>query len=136
MAIIALEGMYFRALHGFYPEENIVGNDFIVDVYVEADIRMAAMSDELYEPVEEDSEEDEDPLSVNYETIYLLCESEMRKTSKLLETVAQGIATRIHSHFSNVLGLRVRVRKLHPPLRGPVHSAYVEIATGVMAGRR
>lgn len=136
MAIIALEGMYFRALHGFYAEENIVGNDFVVDVYVEADIRMAAMSDELYEPVEEDSEEDETPLSVNYETIYLLCESEMRKTSKLLETVVHGIATRIHGQFANVLGVRVRVRKLHPPLHGRVDSAYVEVATGVMAGRR
>lgn len=140
MAIVALEGMYFRAFHGFYPEENTVGNDFILDVYVEADIEEAVEADNLYEPVEEDSEEDEEPLSVNYETIYLLCESEMRKTAKLLETVAQRIADRLHEYFtfekngdeiSLIQGARVRLRKMNPPLHGKVACAYVEVNTGV-----
>ncbi len=138
MAIIALEGMYFRAFHGFYPEENETGNDFLLDVYVETDIKSAADADELYEAVEEDSEEDERPLSVNYETIYLLCESEMRKTSKLLETVVQRINERILDYFNAdddeplIKGTRVRLRKLNPPLHGKVNCAFVEISTGSM----
>jgi len=140
MATIALEGMHFRAPHGFYAEENVTGNDFILDVYVEADTTLAAKTDNLYEEPEEEAEEDAPPLSVNYETIYLLCESEMRKTAKLLETVVQRIADRLHDYFkyeeddeeiSLIKGVRVRLRKLHPPLHGKVDAAYVEINTGV-----
>ncbi len=144
MAIIALEGMHFRAMHGFYPEENIVGNDFILDVYVEADISGAARTDELYEELDdEDAEEDIPPLSVNYETLYLICENEMRKTSKLLETVVQRIATRLHNYFTFeqdgeqiplIRGARVRLRKLNPPLNGKVDAAFVEISTGSFKG--
>ncbi|MBK7871073.1 MAG: dihydroneopterin aldolase [Saprospiraceae bacterium] len=140
MAIIALEGMHFRAFHGYYPEENITGTDFLLDVYVEADIEEAAETDNLYEEVEEDSEEDEHPLSVNYETIYLLCESEMRKTSKLLETVVQNISNRINEYFTFekdgkeialIKGMRIRLKKLNPPLHGKVDCAFVELSTGV-----
>ena len=37
MAVIALEGMRFFAYHGFYPEENIIGTNYVVDVYITAD---------------------------------------------------------------------------------------------------
>ena len=140
MATIALEGMHFRAFHGFYAEENITGNDFLLDVYVETDIEEAAETDNLYEEVEEDSEEDEQPLSVNYETIYLLCESEMRKTAKLLETVVQRIANRIDEYFTFkkngkeialIKGTRIRLKKLNPPLHGKVDCAFVELSTGI-----
>ncbi|HMN90615.1 MAG TPA: dihydroneopterin aldolase [Saprospiraceae bacterium] len=131
MAIIALEGAYFRANHGFYPEENETGNDFILDVYVDVDIELAAEMDELYEPVEQEATEDETPLSANYETIYLLCEQEMKKTSKLLESVAQRIADRLNDYFENLRGVRVRLKKVQPPLRGRVDCAWVEVRTGV-----
>ncbi len=139
MAIIALEGMHFRAEHGFYPEENAIGNQFVLDVYVEADISEAVETDELYEPAEEDAEEDGKPLSVNYETIYLLCAREMKKPSKLLETVVQRIADRLSDYFTITIddkeiclikGVRIRLRKLSPPLQGKVDSAFVEITTG------
>lgn len=131
MAIISLEGMHFYAYHGFYEEEQIVGTHYLLDVYVDTDISKAAMADELYEPVEEDSEEDEDPLSVNYETVYLLCKKEMQHKSKLLETVAQRIADRIDGYFDNIRGVKVRLKKLAPPLPGKVACAFVEIHTGV-----
>jgi dihydroneopterin aldolase len=145
MATIALEGMHFRAPHGFYAEENITGNDFILDVYVEADTTLAAKTDNLYEEPDEEAEEDAPPLSVNYETIYLLCESEMRKpVSKLLENVVQRIVLRLHRQFtfeqdeeqiSLIQGVRVRLRKLNPPLGGKVDAAFVEMSTGALRNR-
>jgi dihydroneopterin aldolase len=60
MAIIALEGIRLHARHGYYPEEEILGTEFIIDVYVETDTNEAAKSDELIH-------------TVNYETIYLIC---------------------------------------------------------------
>lgn len=131
MAIIALEGMHFYAYHGFYEEEQIVGGHYVLDVYVEVDIDAAAMADDLYEAAEEDSEEDVEPLSVNYETIFLLCKKEMQQSSKLLESVAQRIADRIGGYFSKARGTKVRLRKLQPPLPGKVAQAYVEVHTGV-----
>lgn len=133
MAIIALEGIQFYAYHGFYEEEQIVGGRFTVDVYVDVDISAAAIADELYTPVEEDEEEDAAPLSVNYETIYLLCKQEMQPPAKLLETVAQRISDRIEGYFTTVLGTKIRVKKYHPPLPGKADCAYVEVVTGSFA---
>lgn len=135
MAIIALEGMRFFAYHGYYEEEQIVGGYFVLDVYVDADISGAAMADELYEPAEEDAEEDQEPLSVNYETVFLLCKQEMKEPSKLLETVAQRIADRIEGYFDNANGVKVRLKKIQPPLPGKVDCAYVEVGTGVFGSK-
>ena len=117
MAIIALEGMHFYAFHGFYEEEQIIGNNFILDVHVDTATLRAAMSDDLYQ-------------TVNYETIYLICQAEMKKPTQLLEALAQRIADRLEEYFETLSGVRVRVRKLGPPLGGVVDSAYVEVGTG------
>ena len=116
-AIIALEGIRLYGRHGYYPEEEILGTEFIIDVYVEANIKEAAKSDELIH-------------TVNYETIYLICQREMKNTSSLIEKIAKSIADEIHDFFPQVWGVKVRLRKMHPPLGGTVHSAFVEIETG------
>jgi dihydroneopterin aldolase len=131
MAIIALEGIHFYAYHGYYEEEQILGGHYILDVYVDANISKATIADELYEAADEDADEDQAPLSVNYETIYLLCKQEMQIKSKLLESVAQRIADRIDGYFENSRGTKVRLRKLQPPLPGKVDQAYVEVQTGL-----
>jgi dihydroneopterin aldolase len=133
MAIIALEGMRFNAPHGYYPEEQVLGNEFILDVLVSTNFLVAAITDELYEEAEEDDEEEEmetSPNTVNYETLYLICQMEMRKPTKLLETLVNRIADRISKHFDEVTGLVVRLRKLNPPLGGRVDSAWVLTSRG------
>ena len=103
MATIALEGLRFYAYHGFYEEEQLLGTDFIVDVYVETDFSEAAEGDDLFS-------------TVNYETLFLLCQIEMKKTTKLLETLAQRILDKIDNQFEDLQGIKVRIRKLNPPL--------------------
>ena len=117
MATIALEGIHFYAYHGFYEEEQIIGNEYVIDVYVNTSTFAASVSDDLFR-------------TVNYETLYLICQMEMRKKHKLLETVAQRILDRINAQFDNAQGAKVRVRKLNPPIDGCVDSAYVEVDTG------
>ena len=73
MALIALEGVHFYAYHGFYEEEQIIGNNFILDVYVEANTGLAARTDDLFS-------------TVNYETIYRICQMEMRTTTTKQQT--------------------------------------------------
>lgn len=127
MALIVLEGIQFYAYHGYYEEERTIGNDFILDVMVNTDTEVAAEKDELYEGEEE---EEKTPATVNYETIFLLCQTEMRKPAKLLESLVERIADRIEDYFDNVDGLAIRLRKLHPPLGGRVDSAWVAITRG------
>ncbi len=125
MAIIALEGVRFYAYHGYYEEERVVGNEYILDVFVDAATQAAADEDDLFD------EESKDALTVNYEMLYQICRIEMRKPARLLETVVQRIVDRIDDQFDNVRGSRVKLRKCFPPLGGRVESSSVEVSTGV-----
>lgn len=114
MALIGLEGMRFFAYHGFYPEENVLGTEYVVDVYLETNFSNAAGADDLYQ-------------TINYETVYRICEVEMRTNSKLIEALAGRIVLNIKRQFSGLAGIKVRVRKMNPPLPGPVDNALVEV---------
>lgn len=104
MAIIALEGIRLHGRHGYYPEEEILGTEFIIDVYVETNIKEAADSDELMH-------------TVNYETIYLICQREMKNTSSLIEKTAQNIADEINDFFSASGGRQGQAQKNAPATR-------------------
>lgn len=107
--------MRFFAYHGFYEEERQMGTEFVLDVYVHLADRMGNMKDDLAN-------------TINYETIFLICQAEMRKTVQLLETVVERILTRLRTYFENkVSKVRVRLKKLNPPLGGQVDCAYIEI---------
>jgi len=116
MATIAVEGMRFYAHHGFYEEERIIGNNFVVDVYVETNPKghkKAVAQDDLYK-------------TINYETIYLVVQKVMRVETKLLETLADKIVYNIKQQFGGVKEMKVRVKKENPPLGGKVDCSYVE----------
>ncbi|MCB0706046.1 MAG: dihydroneopterin aldolase [Saprospiraceae bacterium] len=114
MATISLEGMQFYAYHGYYKEERIIGGEYIVDVYITTDVRKAAVKDDLAN-------------TINYETIYTICQMVMDEPAKLIETVAEKISLKIKHLYNNIKEMKVRVRKLNPPLNGPVAQAYVEV---------
>jgi dihydroneopterin aldolase len=113
MALIALEGMQFYAYHGFYKEEQLIGADYIVDVYITSDINQAAVADDLYK-------------TINYETVYLICEAAMRTNAKLIENVAARISLNLKFQFGGIKELKIRIRKKNPPLGGQVAHAMVE----------
>lgn len=113
MALIAIEGMHFFAYHGFYEEEQIIGNNFQVDVYLEVPTTPAATTDELSK-------------TINYETVYLICEAVMKKKVKLLETLAENISLNVKHQFKSLSTLKVRVTKFNPPLGGKVEKVWVE----------
>ena len=114
MALIALEGMQFYAYHGVYPEEQKIGTDYIVDVYIDTFVDKPAGSEELKD-------------TINYETVYLICEAVMRHPAKLIETVASRISLGIKNNWGFIKEMKVRVRKMNPPLGGIVKAAYVEV---------
>ena len=111
--IVSIEGLKFRAHHGFYDEERKTGNDFSCDVFVELK-SYDSLEDNIYD-------------TVNYEDIYEIVKDEMNKTKKLIETVAYCIITRI-KELDNVTGARVKLSKHNPPLKGDVEKAVVQLA--------
>lgn len=113
MATIALKGMEFYAHHGYYPEERVIGNAYSVDVWITTSTQRAAVTDELSD-------------TINYETVFLIVEAEMRKPSHLLEQVIQRIVMALKHQFANIQAVKVRLTKQNPPLGGQVQSAILE----------
>ena len=113
MAEIKLEKMSFYAHHGYYTHEQKRGGNFLVDVSVQTSIDKAAQHDDL-------------DATVNYETIYKICQEVMNEPVKLIETVAYKIAHDIRNSFPAVENIEVAVHKITPELGGPVGSAVVK----------
>jgi len=116
-AKIGLEDVRFHAPHGYFEEEHRMGNEFSIDVEVEAAIGGAAEDDDLGG-------------TVNYATIYYLLQLEMKKPTLLLEALAYRMASRIVNQFDSVSTATLRLRKLNPPLGGKVGAAVVEVTVG------
>ncbi len=112
MGIIELKGMKFFAHHGCFSEERTIGNYFVVDFSIEADLDAAGESDAL-----------EDTL--NYQRIYDIVKEEMAVPSNLLEHVSARILKRCRSVFPAAGRMTVSVSKLNPPLGGEVAASRV-----------
>lgn len=114
MIKVALQGVKFFAYHGFYPEEQVLGSHFLVDVSVQFQQQHHYTDDEIAH-------------TVNYEHLYAMVDAEMRHTRKLLETVVQGIIDRARDAYPFADIIKASITKLNPPLPGEVASSFVEI---------
>lgn len=114
MIKVTLQGAEFFAKHGFYPEEQLAGSRFLLDIEVE------------FEPYA-DMKEDKISDTVNYEQLYAIAEQEMQQPRKLLEAVAQSIADEIRATYPFVQHICVELKKLHPPLKGSVAYSSVTV---------
>ena len=115
MKQISIEGMKFYAYHGFYKEERQKGNYFTVDIHVDIDYVKAAKRDSIVG-------------TIDYVKIFRICQKEMNKKRKLLETVAYNIGEQVKNKFSAAQKVRVRVSKLNPPLEDFTDKFVVEYA--------
>lgn len=111
---IIIEGMHFKAHHGYYLEERKIGGQYIIDLEMEYDIQKAARHDNLDH-------------TINYEKIYALCKSEMAVSQKLIETVGLNLIEKVQERFPEVLHLVLTIHKINPPLDGLVDRASVRI---------
>lgn len=114
MGIVEIEGMRFYAYHGHFEAEQIVGNEFLVDLSLETDCSAAAASDNL-----------EDAL--NYQAVFDTVKKEMQVTSQLLEHVAGRILDALFAKFSVIHKARIKVSKLNPPMGGQIEKASVTL---------
>ena len=105
MGTISLEGLEFFAYHGYYPEEQRIGNKYALDIIITADFIKAAQEDKLSE-------------TVNYGTIYQIVLKVMMEPAKLLEHIGFTVIERIREHYPVVANITVKVSKFNPPVGG------------------
>lgn len=112
---ILLTGMRFFGHHGVFPEETRLGQSFVVDVELEADLRRAGLTDDLEQTID---------YGKVYGTVKEVVEG---RPFKLIEAVAESVAQRVLDGFA-VTGVVVRIHKPGAPIPGPFDCVTVEIA--------
>ncbi|MBO9131325.1 dihydroneopterin aldolase [Bacillus sp. 165] len=112
---IHIHEMEFYGYHGVFPEENKLGQRFKVDLTVELSLKRAGETDELEH-------------SVNYGELYELCKMIVEgKPVKLVETLAEKIASIILDKYDLIRNCTVKIIKPDPPIPGHYRSVAVEI---------
>lgn len=112
---ILFQGMRFYAYHGVYPEENRLGQIYVVDVEAHLDLSRAGKSDRL-----------EDTL--DYSLIYKEVEQVVTgQKYRLIERVAEAVAEKLLHLFPALEAVKVRVTKPRPPIVGHFDHVAVEI---------
>ena len=114
LTVIELENMEFQAFHGCYPLEQVVGNRFLVNVTIEADLSLAAESDDVAD-------------TINYLHVYETVREQMAVKSHILEHVARRIIAAIYRRVPPTRRVRVKVSKMAPPLGGKIERVSVSL---------
>ena len=115
MGIIEIEEMKFYAFHGHFEAEQIVGNEFSVDLKLETDCHKAAVSDNLDD-------------ALNYQNVYEVVKHEMAQPSKLLENVAKRILDRLKYQFTSIIKVSVKISKMNPPMGGEIGKVSITLS--------
>jgi dihydroneopterin aldolase len=108
---ILLEGMRFYGYHGVHPEEQRLGQRFVVDVALAVSLQPAGERDDLAATVS---------YSAAYTEIRRVVEGEPHK---LIEAVAEEIATALLALDARVQRVSVRVAKPEAPVKGAILDA-------------
>ena len=114
MAIISIEGMEFYSYHGHYEEEQIIGNNFVLDLWFTVDTTKAQQQDVLEN-------------TVNYQSVYAIVKQEMGVNSKLIEHVAWRILKRSKDEFPLIESCWIKICKMNPPIGGQTEMVCVEL---------
>lgn len=112
---IFMRDLQFYGYHGVYEEERKLGQRFVVSVALTCDLQPASTTDDI-------------ALTVNYGEVY----TEVKKvvegpSKKLVEAVAEEIATTVLRTFPRVQSIRVRLEKPGAPIAGVFDTVGVEI---------
>jgi len=115
MDTIKLERIQLFGNHGVFAEENKLGQRFYVSLEMKLDLRAAGKNDDLAE-------------TVNYAEAYELVKRAVEgEPFKLIEALAETLATRLLDAYAKIHEVTVRVVKPHPPFDIVFDGVTVEI---------
>ncbi|OLN28153.1 dihydroneopterin aldolase [Desulfosporosinus metallidurans] len=112
--VIHLRGLEFYAYHGVMPEEQVLGQKFLIDMDLFCDLRLAGSSDQVGD-------------TIHYGEVYQVIEAcVISDRHQLIERLAEDIAQRVIGQFS-CTSVRVEVHKPQAPIPGIFRDVSVEI---------
>lgn len=112
---ILLRGCRFYGYHGALPEENRLGQIFVVDAELSLDLTQASVSDDLAD-------------TVHYGLIFDVIKHQVEnQTYQLLEKLGGAICQAIFEQFPPVQAIQLRIFKENPPIAGHYESVGVEL---------
>lgn len=113
---ITIQNLEVFAKHGVYPEENVLGQKFVISVVLHTSTRKAGMTDDLR-------------FSVNYgEVSHFIGEFVTNHTWKLLETIAERLAQELLLKFPLIEQVDLKIQKPWAPIGLPLDTVSVEIS--------
>jgi len=110
---VALKDVKCFAHHGYYPEEQLTGGHFMVDMTVTF----------VHKGDTEDLAQ-----TVNYEQLNTIILERMKDTQKMLETVVRNMIDQLVEQFSFISSAEVSIKKLNPPMQGEIGHSLVKLS--------
>lgn len=111
---ITLQRLVFFAFHGVAPQEQIVGNEFYIDLRLKVNMEHSALTDDLVD-------------TVSYADVYQSVKAEMDVPSKLLEHATARVAKRLFDDYKQIDEIQIKLAKRNPPMGADIDSAGVEM---------
>ncbi len=114
ISYIFLDNVRFYAYHGVAPQEQLVGNEFTINLRLQVDIVQAIATDNVDH-------------TVSYADVYQAVKAEMEIPSRLLEHVCGRIVKRLFDEFPLVNAIDLRLAKRNPPMGADIEAAGIEV---------
>lgn len=113
---IKIENLEVFAKHGVFPEENVLGQKFLVTAVLYTDTRYAGKTDDL-------------TASIHYGEVSQFIDKYMKEnTYQLIERVAESLAQELLLRTVNLEKIELEVKKPWAPVGLPLESVSVKIA--------
>jgi 7,8-dihydroneopterin aldolase/epimerase/oxygenase len=101
---IFISGLVIHARHGVMEHETEVGQRFVIDLELHADLQESSRSDKLAD-------------TVSYSNVVATATAAFKDTNyRLLERAAGAVADAILANFARVRAVKVTVHKPHAPI--------------------
>ena len=115
---IEIKNLEIFANHGVFPEENVLGQKFVISATLYTDTRKAGLTDEL-------------TASIHYgEVSHMITKFTKEHTYKLLEALAENLCQMLLQELPLLKMITLRVEKPWAPVGLPLETVAVEITRG------
>ncbi len=112
---ILIEKLDIYAYHGFFAEEERLGQRFTLDLVLRTDLRPSALSDALAD-------------TVDYgKVVAVVTKAFTGRRFNLLEAAARAVAIAVLEGFPAVTGLSITLRKPAPPIAATLASVGIHL---------
>ena len=112
---IQIKGLEIFANHGVFPEENVLGQKFVISATLYTDTRKAGLTDDL-------------TTSIHYgEVSQMITEYTKKHTFKLLEALAENLCQMLLETIPLLQKITLRIEKPWAPVGLPLDTVAVEI---------